>query len=121
MYPSTIPDLCYERALIVCSRYKGDLLNTLKLRGIRAVMTNSTIDIDVQQANDIPLIKILAKNQIDSYTTQAWFSQDKELEYKVAKISLETGTVSEYTHMVLLKTEPQAITSKSGKKKVLEM
>ncbi|GJS81603.1 hypothetical protein Tco_0748144 [Tanacetum coccineum] len=72
-------DLCYERALIVCGRYKGDLPNTLKLRGIRADMTNSTIDIDVQQANDIPLIKILAKNQIDSYTTQAWFSQDKEL------------------------------------------
>ncbi|GJT85887.1 hypothetical protein Tco_1067604 [Tanacetum coccineum] len=112
-------DLCYERALIVCGRYKGDLPNTLKLRGIRADMTNSTIDIDVQQANDIPLIKILAKNQIDSYTTQAWFSQDKELEYNVAKISLETGTVSEYTHMVLLKTEPQAITSKSGKKRYL--
>nr|GEU56657.1 hypothetical protein [Tanacetum cinerariifolium] len=45
--------------------------------GIRADMTNFTIDIDVQQANDIPPIKILAKNQIDSYTTQAWFSQDK--------------------------------------------
>ncbi|GKB73649.1 glucose-induced degradation protein 4 [Tanacetum coccineum] len=61
---------------------------------------------------------ILAKNQInDSYTTQAWFSQDKELEDKVAKISLETGTIFEYTHTVLLKTEPQAITSKSGKKK----
>ncbi|GJU04814.1 hypothetical protein Tco_1121244 [Tanacetum coccineum] len=118
IYPLTIPDLCSERALMVCGRYKGDFPNTLKLRGIRADMTNSTIDIDVQQANDIPLIKILAKNQInDSYTTQAWFSQDKELEDKVAKISLETGTVSEYTHTVLLKTEPQAITSKSGKKK----
>ncbi|GJQ91245.1 hypothetical protein Tco_0002384 [Tanacetum coccineum] len=101
IYPLTIPDLCSERALMVCGRYKGDFPNTLKLRGIRADMTNSTIDIDVQQANDIPLIKILAKNQIDS----------------VAKISLETGTVSEYTHTVLLKTEPQAITSKSGKKK----
>nr|GEU55490.1 hypothetical protein [Tanacetum cinerariifolium] len=117
IYPSTIPDLCSERALIVCGRYKGDFPNTLKLRGMRADMTNFTIDIDVQQANDIPLIKVLAKNQIDSYTTQAWFSQDKELEDKVAKISLETGTVSEYTHMVLLKTEPQTIASKSGKKK----
>ncbi|PWA75450.1 von Willebrand factor, type A [Artemisia annua] len=117
IYPSTIPDLCSERALIVCGRYKGDFPNTLKLRAIRADMTNFTIDIDVQQANDIPLIKIIAKQQIDSYTTQAWFSQDKELEDKVAKISLETGTVSEYTHMVLLKTAPQAIASKSGKKK----
>ncbi|GKA49678.1 reverse transcriptase domain-containing protein [Tanacetum coccineum] len=51
-------DLCYERALMVCGRYKGDFPNTLKLRGIRADMTNSTIDIDVQQANDIPLIKV---------------------------------------------------------------
>ncbi|GJY67447.1 putative von Willebrand factor A-like domain superfamily protein [Tanacetum coccineum] len=99
IYPLTISDLCFERALMVCGRYKGDFPNTLKLRGIPADMTNSTIDIDVQQANDILLIKILAKNQInDSYTTQAWFSQDKELEDKVAKISLETGTVSEYTH-----------------------
>ncbi|GJV42692.1 hypothetical protein Tco_1421132 [Tanacetum coccineum] len=44
----------------------------------------------------------------------------KEAEKQVAKISLETGTVSEYTHMVLLKTEPQAITSKSGKKSINE-
>ena len=58
IYPSTIPDLCSERALIVCGRYKGDFPNTLKLRGIRADMTNFTIDIDVQQANDIPLIKV---------------------------------------------------------------
>ncbi|GJT21477.1 inter-alpha-trypsin inhibitor heavy chain-related protein [Tanacetum coccineum] len=86
IYPLTIPDLCSERALMVCGRYKGDFPNILKLRGIRADMTNSTIDIDVQQANDIPLIKILAKNQInDSYTTQAWFSQDKELETSTCK------------------------------------
>ncbi|MFS7888734.1 hypothetical protein Hanom_Chr00s000001g01598571 [Helianthus anomalus] len=81
--------------------------------------------------------QMLAKNQIESYTTQAWFSEDKELEEKVscnkkttfrlygtlksvfceqvAKISLETGTVSEYTHMIMLKTEPHYKPSKSGK------
>ncbi|KAI3801230.1 hypothetical protein L1987_29334 [Smallanthus sonchifolius] len=62
--------------------------------------------------------RVLAKKQIESYTTQAWFSQDKELEKKVAKISLETGTVSEYTNMILLKTEPQDKPSKSGKRQM---
>ncbi|KAM0000942.1 putative von Willebrand factor, type A, von Willebrand factor A-like domain superfamily [Helianthus debilis subsp. tardiflorus] len=116
VYPSTIPDLCSERPLIISGRFKGNFPEKLKVKGFVADTSNFTIDIEVQHANDIPLEKILAKKQIESYTTEAWFSQDKDLEKKVAKISLETGIVSEYTHMSLWKTEPQDKPSKSGKK-----
>ncbi|KAK9075939.1 hypothetical protein SSX86_004269 [Deinandra increscens subsp. villosa] len=117
IYPSTIPDLCQNKPLILSGRYTGDFPEKLEAKGILADMSNFTIDIKVQHTKDIPLEKVLARRQIGSYTTQAWFSQDKELEEKVAKISLETSTVSEYTQMILLKTESRDKPSKSGKKK----
>ncbi|KAJ9547952.1 hypothetical protein OSB04_020495 [Centaurea solstitialis] len=78
VYPSTIPDVCFERPLLISGRYKGDFPDT-----------------------------VLARRQIEYYTAQAWFSEDKELEEKVRNISLATGTVSEYTRMILYKTELQ--------------
>ncbi|PWA45847.1 von Willebrand factor, type A [Artemisia annua] len=51
-----------------------------------------------------PATQVLAKQQIEQYTTQAWFSQDKKLEEKVAKLNMQTGVVSEYTCMILLET-----------------
>lgn len=102
-------------------------------------MTDFTIDIQGQRANDIPLHKVglylqfyqihvtwslsnhvtyfdqvLAKKQIEFYTAQAWLSNDTELEVKVSKMSVETGIVSEYTRMIMLKTGPPA--KKFGKK-----
>lgn len=116
MYPSTIPDLCSERPLMICGRYKGGFPDKLKATGILPDMTNFTIDIQVQRAKEIPLDKVLARKQMEAYTALAWLAQNKELEEKVAKISLETGIASEYTHMILLKTEPQDKPSKSGRK-----
>ncbi|KAL8208464.1 hypothetical protein R6Q57_007876 [Mikania cordata] len=116
IYPSTIPDLCYDRPLIISGRYKGNFPEKLEVRGILSDMSNFTIEVQVQHTKDIPLDKVLAKRQIESYTTHAWFSQDKELEEEVAKISLETGNASEYTQMFLFKTESQERLSKSGKK-----
>nr|XP_043622621.1 uncharacterized protein LOC122594217 [Erigeron canadensis] len=116
IYPSTIPELCSERPLMISGRYRGDFPERLKAKGILPDMSNFTIDIHVRQANDIPLEKVLTRKEIEAYTTQAWLSQDKELEEKVAKISLETGIVSEYTHMILFKTEPQNRPSKSRRK-----
>ncbi|XP_076927370.1 uncharacterized protein LOC143590906 [Bidens hawaiensis] len=116
IYPSTIPDLCYDRPLIISGRYKGNFPDKLEAKGTLADMSNFIIDIEVQHTQDIPLEKVLAKKQIEAYTTQAWLSQDKSLEDKVTKISLQTGTVSEYTQMILLKTEPQVKPSKTGKK-----
>ncbi|XP_071689053.1 uncharacterized protein [Rutidosis leptorrhynchoides] len=116
IYPSTIPDLCSERPLMIFGRYNGKFPDKLNARGVLPDMSNFTIDIQVKQADDIPLEKILARKQIESYTAQAWFTQDKELEEKVEKISLETGIVSEYTNMILMKTEPQDKPSKLRRK-----
>ncbi|KAJ0582702.1 hypothetical protein HanRHA438_Chr04g0198791 [Helianthus annuus] len=79
VYPSTIPDLCSERPLIISGRFKGNFPEKLKVKGIVADTSDFTIDIEVQHADDIPLEKI------ESYTTEAWFSQDKDLEKKVSK------------------------------------
>ncbi|KAI3514473.1 hypothetical protein L1887_12901 [Cichorium endivia] len=116
IHPSTIPDLSCERPLILSGRYKGTFPETLKARGILTDTTDFTIDIEVQRAKDIPLHKVLAKKQIEFYTALAWFSQDRELEVKVRKMSVETGIVSEYTRMILLKTGPSKSGKKQGKK-----
>ncbi|XP_059633265.1 uncharacterized protein LOC132276034 isoform X2 [Cornus florida] len=105
VYPSRIPDLLSESPLIVSGRYHGDFPDTLKARGVLANMSNFTIDLKVQQAKDIPLNKVLATQQIDVLTAQAWFSENKELDEKIAKLSIQSGVVSEYTHMILLETQ----------------
>ncbi|GLT41850.1 hypothetical protein SLA2020_158830 [Shorea laevis] len=53
----------------------------------------------------LPLDKVFARQQIDALTTQAWFYGNKELEEKVATISLQTSYPSEFTSMVLFRTE----------------
>ncbi|KAI7991430.1 hypothetical protein LOK49_LG12G02203 [Camellia lanceoleosa] len=87
VYPSRIPDLLSESPLIVSGRYKGDFPETLKARGILADMSNFVVDLKVQKAKDIPIDKVLAKQEIDLLTDQAWFSENKELEEKIARMS----------------------------------
>ncbi|XP_071742419.1 uncharacterized protein [Rutidosis leptorrhynchoides] len=122
VYPSVVPDICSEGPLIIFGHYRGGFPDTLKARGILAAedMSDITIDLKVHRAKDVPLDKVLAKQQIEQYTTQAWFLQDKKLEEKVAKVSMQTGVVSEYTRMILLETvqDKQATSSdiKQGKK-----
>ncbi|XP_052200302.1 uncharacterized protein LOC127806815 isoform X2 [Diospyros lotus] len=109
VYPSRIPDLLSERPLIVSGRYQGEFPETLKAKGLHADTSNFVSDLKVQMAKDIPLDKVLARQEIDLVTAQAWFAENNELEEKIAKMSIKTGIISEYTHMVLLETE-------SGKK-----
>uniref|UniRef100_A0A5B7AJY8 Putative inter alpha-trypsin inhibitor, heavy chain 4 n=1 Tax=Davidia involucrata TaxID=16924 RepID=A0A5B7AJY8_DAVIN len=105
VYPSHLPDLLSESPLIVSGRYQGVFPDILKARGILADMSNFVVDLKVQEAKDIPLDKVLAKQQIDLLTSHAWFSENKELEFKIAKMSIQSGVVSEYTRMVLLETQ----------------
>ncbi|KAA8534761.1 hypothetical protein F0562_029797 [Nyssa sinensis] len=105
VYPSRLPDLLSESPLIVSGRYQGVFPDILKARGILADMSNFSVDLKVQEAKDIPLDKVLAKRQIDLLTSNAWFLENKELELKVANMSIQSGVVSEYTRMVLLETQ----------------
>ncbi|XP_058214944.1 uncharacterized protein LOC131326249 isoform X3 [Rhododendron vialii] len=105
VYPSRIPDLLSESPLIVSGRYQGAFPETLKATGILADSSNFVVDLKVQKANDIPLDKILAKQEIDLLTARAWFSDDRELQNKVARMSIKSGIISEYTRTILLETQ----------------
>ncbi|OMO70665.1 von Willebrand factor, type A [Corchorus capsularis] len=109
LFPSPIPDLTLGSPLIMSGRYKGDFPDNIKVKGLLANMTTFAADLKVQNAKDVPFDRILTKRQIDIVTCHAWLSESKELEEKVAKISLQTSFPSEYTCLTLLQTD-------SGKK-----
>ncbi|KAI7991531.1 hypothetical protein LOK49_LG12G02177 [Camellia lanceoleosa] len=98
VYPSRIPDLLSESPLIVSGRYKGDFPETLKARGILADMSNFVVDLKVQKAKDIPIDKVLAKQEIDLLSGQAWFSENKEVGGKIARIGVKYGIVGVYLY-----------------------
>ncbi|KAF5176287.1 Inter alpha-trypsin inhibitor, heavy chain [Thalictrum thalictroides] len=104
-YPSQIPDLSSGCPLIVSGRYQGKFPDVLKARGTKADLSNFVIDLKLQRAKDIPLERVYVKQQINLLTAQAWLSQSKQLEDKVAKISIQFGFSSENTRMILLQTE----------------
>ncbi|KAM7253638.1 hypothetical protein ACFE04_021792 [Oxalis oulophora] len=101
IYPSQIPDLSSEYPLFLSGRYKGEFPDVVNVTGTLSNMSDFQIDLKAQNAKDVPLDKVCAKRQIDILTAIAWLSESKELEDKVAKLSIQTGTPSEYTPMIL--------------------
>lgn len=104
VYPSGIPDLSSQGHLLISGRYRGTFPPNLKARGLLADMSSFSMDLSVQDSKDILLNKVVARQQIDVLTAKAWFSEDKELKEKIAKISLQYAVVSEYTRMTLIET-----------------
>lgn len=102
VYSSCIPDLSSESPLTICGRCQGSFPDTLKAKGILGDLSHVIIDLKIEKAMNISLDKISARQQIDLLTAQAWFSENKQLEEKVAKLSLRTCNISEYTRMILL-------------------
>lgn len=105
VFPTQIPDLSSESPLIVSGRYRGTFPETLKVNGRLADMSDFTLDLKVEEAKEIPIGKMAAKHQIELLTANAWFSENQELEKKIAKMSVQNSIVSEYTNMVLLETQ----------------
>ncbi|KAL5835626.1 hypothetical protein ACOSQ4_015123 [Xanthoceras sorbifolium] len=119
MYPSRLPDLSSESPLTISGRYQGKFPDTLKANGVSGDLSNVVVELKIQNAKDIPLDRVFAKQQIDLLTAQAWFSEDKQLVEKVAKMSVQTNIISEYTRMVILETktvEENSFTESSAKK-----
>ncbi|XVE97879.1 hypothetical protein REPUB_Repub03eG0056800 [Reevesia pubescens] len=117
VYSSCIPDLSFESPLTICGRYQGSFPDTLKARGILGDLSSFIMDLKIERA-DIPLDRVLARQQIDVLTAQAWFSENKQLEEKIAKLSIQTCNISEYTRMVLLEqNKTDKITESSGARK----
>ncbi|CAI0419188.1 unnamed protein product [Linum tenue] len=105
LLPSSIPDLTTGAPLLVSGRYDGTFPESVKVTGTWADMTNFTMDLKVKRTKDLPLDRVLARRQIDLLTATTWLSQSKELQEKVAKMSIQKGIPSEYTSMILIYTD----------------
>ncbi|KAH6828549.1 inter-alpha-trypsin inhibitor heavy chain-like protein [Perilla frutescens var. hirtella] len=105
VFPTQIPDLSSESPLIVSGRYRGTFPEKLKVNGRLADRSSFTLDLKVEEAKEIPIGKMEAKHQIELLTAQAWYSENQELEKKIAKMSVQNSIISEYTNMVLLATQ----------------
>ncbi|XP_011036459.1 PREDICTED: inter-alpha-trypsin inhibitor heavy chain H3-like isoform X2 [Populus euphratica] len=104
LLPFCIPDLSRGSPLIVSGRYSGNFPDPVKLSGTLADKRKFTIDLKAQKTKDLPFDRVVGRRQIDLLTANAWLSGSKELEQKVAKMSIQTGFPSEYTLMVLHQT-----------------
>ncbi|XP_039014344.1 uncharacterized protein LOC120144317 [Hibiscus syriacus] len=130
LYSLCIPDLSSDTPLIICGRYKGSFPDTLKAKGVLGDSSSFIIDLKIEKAKDIPLDKVIARQQIDLLTAQAWFSENKQLEEQIVNLSIRTCNISEYSRMVLLEkskidnetdvTGAQKISSKGNARKLLE-
>ncbi|KAK9056566.1 hypothetical protein SSX86_023928 [Deinandra increscens subsp. villosa] len=102
IFPLRLPDLSSRSPLIISGRFTGKFPNIVKARGFLADLSTHVIDVKVVKANDVPLEMVCARREIATLTAQAWLDQNIELEKKVARMSLQRGFPSEYTHMILV-------------------
>ncbi|GAB2246985.1 hypothetical protein Droror1_Dr00006867 [Drosera rotundifolia] len=105
VFPTHIPDLSSEGAFVICGRYRGNMPEVLELRGIAADMKSLTVELKVQKSKDTSLQRMVTMQQIGTWTAQAWFSEEKQLEEKVARMSVVAGVASEYTAILLVESE----------------
>ncbi|OAY76435.1 Inter alpha-trypsin inhibitor, heavy chain 4 [Ananas comosus] len=117
VYPCDIPDISAHYPVFVSGRYQGKFPDSLKAKGYLADMSEIAIDLKVHNAKDIPLEKVLVKQQIDLLTAQAWFSESKQLEKKVSNLSIRSSFPSEYTYMILLQTDSEKLDTEKEVKK----
>ncbi|KAM7254621.1 hypothetical protein ACFE04_004001 [Oxalis oulophora] len=104
IFPSKIPDLSSEYPVFLSGRYNGKFLDLVNVTGTLADMSNYKLDLRVQNAMDVPLYKVFARRQIDTLTCLAWLSESEEIKDKVTKMSIQTGTPSEYARLTLCLT-----------------
>ncbi|KAK9131454.1 hypothetical protein Sjap_011941 [Stephania japonica] len=105
VYPSCIPDLLSGIPLIVSGRYQGNFPGTLKASGLLEDNSSFETNLTVQKAKGIALDKVVARQQIEHLTAQAWYLESKQLEDEVAKLSIQNGLPSEYTRFLLIQTD----------------
>ncbi|KGN66313.1 inter-alpha-trypsin inhibitor heavy chain H4 [Cucumis sativus] len=111
VYPSSIPDLSSESPMTVSGRYRGKFPEVVKARGLLANLDNIVLDLNVQEAKDIPIDKLFAKDQIEQLTAEAWCSENKQLVEMVKKMSTKMGVLSEYTQMIIFQNVDKVIES----------
>ncbi|KAF3323444.1 inter alpha-trypsin inhibitor, heavy chain 4-like protein [Carex littledalei] len=105
VYPQNMPDISAGCITCIYGRYKGELPNSVKAKGCLADMSAIEIDLKVEHAKDMHLEKVFARRHIDFLTAQAWLYENKQLENKITKLSIQNSVPSEYTHMIMLQKD----------------
>lgn len=119
VFLAPVPDLSSKGPLVLSGRYRGVFPETFKAKGVLADLSSFSLDLKAIQAKDIPLDKVLAKQQIELLTAQAWLTENKDLEQKIAQTSMQNGVISEHTRMVLVETDRgKVVTESTSKRKV---
>lgn len=119
VFPTPVPDLSSKGPLVLSGRYRGVFPDTLKAKGVLADLSNFSLDLKAIQTKDIPLDKVLARQQIELLIAQAWLTENKDLEQKIAQTSIQNSVISEYTRMILIETDKgKVITESTSKRKV---
>ncbi|XP_015082830.1 von Willebrand factor A domain-containing protein DDB_G0286969-like [Solanum pennellii] len=113
VFPTPVPDLSSKGPLVLSGRYRGVFPDTLKAKGVLADLSNFSLDLKAIQTKDIPLDKVLARQQIELLTAQAWLTENKDLEQKIAQTSIQNGVISEYTRMILIETDKGKVITES--------
>ncbi|XAR67567.1 hypothetical protein NMG60_11002368 [Bertholletia excelsa] len=116
LFPNHVPDLSSRNPLIISGRYRGQFPDSLKASGMLPDMSQFSVDLEVRKGKDVPLDRIFARRQIDILTARAWLLDSKELEEKVAKMSIQTGFPSEYCRMILVQTDKVKQTNETASK-----
>ncbi|XP_047326400.1 uncharacterized protein LOC124930078 [Impatiens glandulifera] len=111
LYPNDIPDLSSRSPLIVSGRYNGKLPESVKVSGTLPDMSTCVVDLKIQKVKDMPLDRVVARRQIDILTAYSWLSESKQLEQKIAQLSIQTGFPSEFSRMILVQTEKSKTSS----------
>uniref|UniRef100_A0A3Q7HBT0 VWFA domain-containing protein n=1 Tax=Solanum lycopersicum TaxID=4081 RepID=A0A3Q7HBT0_SOLLC len=111
VFPTPVPDLSSKGPLVLSGRYRGVFPDTLKAKGVLADLSNFSLDLKAIQTKDIPLDK--QRQQIELLTAQAWLTENKDLEQKIAQTSIQKGVISEYTRMILIETDKGKVITES--------
>ncbi|KAL3688709.1 hypothetical protein R1sor_015018 [Riccia sorocarpa] len=107
IYPYPIPDLFCTSPLIVSGRFSGRFPDSIKIVGILPDRSQLELEVQKQKAEQIPLDKVFAKQQLDLITAQAWLTEDLRLQHQAVNLSVQTGIPCEYTRMVSFETTKQ--------------
>ncbi|GMH04134.1 hypothetical protein Nepgr_005973 [Nepenthes gracilis] len=130
--PFPIPDISSESPLVISGRFQGNFPKLLKAKGIALDMKSLAIELKVQMPFTASvgyhvlflaffiLLQSVAMQQIHICTGQTWFSEDKQLEEKVLKMSLLMGIVSKYTLMIFVESESWKISAEAEGKKAMD-
>ncbi|KAL2630894.1 hypothetical protein R1flu_015580 [Riccia fluitans] len=107
IYPYPIPDLFCNSPLVVSGRFPGKFPNSIKIVGLLPNRSQWELEVQTKKAEQIPLDKVFAKQQLDLMTAQAWMTEDLRLQNQAVNLSVQTGIPCEYTRMVSFETTKQ--------------